>query len=156
MGFSTQFLLREMYAIMVWGDEMRNYNVIAVIDAVGENALVCLRRKPPYQGLYNFVGGKIEPGEDGFDAAYRELQEETGISRNDIALVHLMTMEYPIEGNRMEVYGGRLKGEVTLIDEVNKLFWLPLTEDFTDTTRFAGVGNLNHILSYLKKYTNIL
>ena len=30
-------------------------------------------------GLYNLVGGKIEPGEESAHAAYRELQEETGI-----------------------------------------------------------------------------
>lgn len=27
-------------------------------------------------GLYNFVGGKVEKDEDGFEAAYRELREE--------------------------------------------------------------------------------
>ena len=40
---------------------------------------MCHRQKPPYQGLYNLVGGKAEDGEDGLHAAYRELREETGI-----------------------------------------------------------------------------
>mgnify|MGYP002509000193 CR=1 FL=1 len=48
----------------------------------------------PYKGLINFVGGKIEPNENGEDAAYRELLEETGITRSDISLVHLMDFTY--------------------------------------------------------------
>jgi len=44
--------------------------------------LFCKRTKDPYKGLYNFVGGKIEEMEDGFWAAYRELEEETGITKS--------------------------------------------------------------------------
>ena len=50
------------------------------------------KAKEPLQRLYNFVGGKIEENEDGLHAAYRELEEETGITREDIHLTHLMTL----------------------------------------------------------------
>ncbi len=69
---------------------MQGYNLIAVFSPDGEKVLMCRRIKDPYNGLMNFVGGKIEPGEDGETAAYRELFEETGISRRDIKLIHLM------------------------------------------------------------------
>jgi 8-oxo-dGTP diphosphatase len=36
------------------------------------------RRKPPNQGLWNGVGGRIEPGEDPLTACLREVKEETG------------------------------------------------------------------------------
>ena len=41
---------------------MRRYNVVGVLSPDGESWLLCLRAKPPYQGKYNLVGGKIEPG----------------------------------------------------------------------------------------------
>lgn len=50
------------------------FNIIAVFDKDCENILMCKRRKNPYKGLYNLVGGKIENGEDGLSAAYRELE----------------------------------------------------------------------------------
>ncbi|MFR9234963.1 MAG: NUDIX hydrolase [Eisenbergiella massiliensis] len=46
-------------------------NIIAVFDKEKEKVLVCRRRKNPYKGLLNFVGGKIEREEDGLTAAYR-------------------------------------------------------------------------------------
>jgi len=131
-----------------------NYNVIAVIDETGRNSLFCLRKKPPYQGCYNFVGGKIEPGEDGFAAAYRELHEETGITASDIDLIHLMNLEYIPEDCRMEVYAGRLKHPVSVVDEVNHLEWLSVDQDYADGSRFAGVGNVGHVIYYIRELTD--
>ncbi|WP_426348765.1 NUDIX hydrolase [Alloiococcus sp. CFN-8] len=66
------------------------FNVIAIFDCSNKHILMCRRRKNPYKGLYNLVGGKIEKGEDGLASAYRELEEETSISKNDIKLTHLI------------------------------------------------------------------
>ena len=54
---------------------MQGYNLIVVFSEDSTKMLMCRRLKEPYMGLYNFVGGKIEKGEDGIDAAYRELWE---------------------------------------------------------------------------------
>lgn len=40
------------------------FNVIAVLDRDCKNVLMCKRKKNPYQGLYNLVGGKIEKCEE--------------------------------------------------------------------------------------------
>lgn len=133
-----------------------NYNVIAVIDETGTRALFCMRKKPPYQGLWNFVGGKIEPGEDGLKAAYRELFEETGIPEDAIDLVHLMNFEYVLEDCRMEAYAGRLKKHVDVIDEVNHLEWMDVNQNYADTARFAGVGNVGHVIYYIQEMTDII
>ena len=67
---------------------MRKLNLIVVFSTNLDKVLFCIRAKEPYKGLYNFVGGKVENGETNDDAAYRELFEETGISREDIELDH--------------------------------------------------------------------
>lgn len=74
----------------------KSYNCIVVFDQDKNHVLFCKRVKDPFQGLYNFVGGKIEPGENGYDAAYRELEEETGIARQDIAHLINVAMKYPL------------------------------------------------------------
>ena len=71
---------------------MKGYNVIVVFNKEADRMLMCKRVKDPYKGLSNFVGGKIEVGEDGMDAAYRELFEETSIVRENIKLTHLMDL----------------------------------------------------------------
>jgi len=74
--------------------------------------LFCKRKKDPYKGLYNFVGGKIEEGEESFLAAYRELEEETGISKHQIQLFHMMDFTYYNQECYVEVYVGQLTGKV--------------------------------------------
>ena len=54
--------------------------VIAAVVARGDRLLVC--RRPPHKrhgGLWEFPGGKTEPGESDADAARRELREELGV-----------------------------------------------------------------------------
>lgn len=129
---------------------MQGYNIIAVFDPDARQLLMCRRETPPYQGLLNFIGGKIEPGEDGLSAAYRELEEETAITREDITLTHLMDSVYPLDGYYLEVYAGRLIRPVPVFGEENPLLWCRRTENFFATDRFAGRGLLGHILMHIE------
>jgi len=52
--------------------------VLAVV-ARDRRLLLVRRANPPDRGLWGFPGGRIEPGEPLFEAAVRELREETGI-----------------------------------------------------------------------------
>ena len=67
-------------------------NCIVLFNRKKDEILFCRRRKDPYQGKYNFVGGKVEKGESSLDAAYRELEEETGITAGDVSLHRLMDL----------------------------------------------------------------
>lgn len=125
-------------------------NVIAVFDCNGDHVLMCKRRKDPYKGLYNLVGGKIEKGEDGLSAAYRELEEETGISENDIMLTHLMDFTYHLPDIRLEVYVGRLNKEIAVHGDENDLEWMDMNQDFFDVSRFAGEGNIGHMMEHVR------
>lgn len=131
---------------------MRGYNVIAVFSPDRRTMLMCKRIKDPYKGLYNFVGGKIEPGEDGYAAAYRELYEETGITEADIRLIHLMDFSYPLDDCYVEVYVGVLNREVKVYEEKNPLFWTSLDKNFYDMTVYAGEGNIGHIMEHIKMH----
>lgn len=127
-------------------------NCIIVFDKTKEFVLFCHRQKEPYNGCLNFVGGKVEPGESSEDAAYRELEEETGIGRKQIQLYRLMDITYYHQKFVLEMYVGKLEEDVKLREEKNPLLWLPLTEDFTDRARFAGEQNIAHIINVAMKY----
>lgn len=135
---------------------MKKLNVILVYNKEADRILMCKREKDPYKGKFNFVGGKVEQNETETHAAYRELKEETGITCNDITLTHIMNLQYKMTDMELEVYAGKLKKDVDLVEEVNKLYWFDKKEDFFDMEKFAGEGNIGHILQQVEIHKDIL
>jgi len=129
---------------------MRKLNVTIVYNKEEDKILMCYRSKDPYRGLYNLVGGKVEEHEDDTQAAYRELEEETGITVEDIILTHLMNFSYPISDVELQVYAGKLNKEIEVIDEINKLYWFAANDDFFAMDKFAGEGNIGHMIEQVK------
>ncbi len=134
---------------------IQGYNCIAVVHKSGDKWLMCLRKKDPYKGLYNLVGGKIEEGEDHPGAAYRELFEETGLTEGDIKLTKLMSFDYPLDGCYVEIYAGQLREEKAVSGDENDLEWISLDRDFFDMHCYAGEGNIGHILEILKLHPEL-
>ena len=65
---------------VVLGMRSRCVRVVAAVIARGDRFLVC--KRPVHKrhgGLWEFPGGKYEPGESDFDAVQRELWEELGV-----------------------------------------------------------------------------
>ena len=133
---------------------MTGYNCIMVYSPDKSKLLMCKRVREPYLGLYNLVGGHIEDSESGETAAYRELFEESGITREDITLKHLMDFTYYNQDCFVEVWCGRLKREIKLTDEVNPLCWIELCDgdDYFDMAKYAGEGNIGHMLEQVKQF----
>ena len=125
-------------------------NVIVVFNKDMSKTLMCKRIKEPYKGMYNLVGGKIEAPNDGLSEAYRELEEETNIHKSDIDLTHFMDIVYVKWNKELEVYYGILNKDVQLVEEVNKLEWVSTSDDFFDMSKYAGEGNIGHILEEIK------
>ena len=125
---------------------MKHSNIIAVFNKDYTHVLMCLRKKDPYMGKYNFVGGKVKAGEDSSSAAYRELFEETGITVENIVLTRFIDFTYYEWDICLELYVGILNADVEVYGEENELFWIPLTENFFDLNRFAGEGNIGHMM----------
>lgn len=135
---------------------MQGYNLVVIFNKKADRMLMCERRKDPYKGLSNFVGGKIEANEDGMDAAYRELWEETAITSEDIELVHLMDFTYCLDHCYVEVYVGKLKHDVNVCGDENELYWSTLEHDFFDPTKYAGEGNIGHIMMHVEMAKDFL
>lgn len=131
---------------------MRKLNLVVVFNKEMDKVLFCIRAKDPYKGMYNFVGGKVEPNESNDDAAYRELFEETGIAKDDIDLNHFMDLNYFTYDNNLQVYYGILDHNVNLVEEKNKLEWVVVNDELLNTDKFAGNYNIPHIIKQIETY----
>ena len=129
---------------------MKKMNVIVIFNKKLTQTLMCIRTKEPYKGMYNLVGGKIEKENDGLNEAYRELYEETGITKDDTNLIYFMNLSYVKWEKELEVYYGILNKDVKLVEEVNKLEWVSTNDNFFDMNRYAGEGNIGHIIEEIK------
>lgn len=130
--------------------KIRKVNLVIVFNQEETKVLMCHRVKDPYKGLYNFVGGKKKEKESDFDAAYRELHEETGIKTTDINLKYLYKTLYFDDGFELQVFYGSLNKNLTLKEEVNPLEWMDFNNDFSDDKKFAGQGNIKHMLLLIR------
>ncbi len=129
---------------------MKKMNVIVIFNSNITQTLMCKRTKDPYKGMYNLIGGKIEKENDGLNEAYRELYEETNISKDDVTLTHFMNITYVKWEKELEVYYGKLNKDVELVEEVNQLEWVSIDENFFDMKKYAGEGNIGHIMEEIK------
>jgi len=129
---------------------MQKYNLIMVLNKEKTDLLMCFRTKDPYKGLYNLPGGKIDAGENHVESAYRELFEETGITKEDINLIKYIDYIWHPVNMSMDVTFGVLNKDVDLIEELHPLHWISLHENFFDMSRFAGEGNIGHMVEIYK------
>jgi 8-oxo-dGTP diphosphatase len=69
--------------------------VLAAVVRDGDRYLVC--RRPAHKrhgGLWEFPGGKLEPGESLLDAARREMREELGVDVREVGDVMLSVSDH--------------------------------------------------------------
>ena len=125
-------------------------NMIVIFNKNLNKTLMCKRTKEKYKGMLNLVGGKIDKENDRLNEAYRELCEETNIKKDDVDLVYFMNLIYVKWDKELEVYYGILNKDVTLIPEVNKLEWVDINDNFFDMNKYAGEGNIGHIIEEIK------
>jgi len=50
----------------------------------------------------------------------------------------------------VEVYAGKLGQDKPVSGDEQELIWIDVEEDFFDISRFAGEGNIGHILEIIK------
>lgn len=103
--------------------------VVAALIWQGDRFLACQRPAHKARGLlWEFVGGKIEPGETGEEALIRECREELDITVSVGEIFMEVTHEYPDLTVHLTVYHAVIaQGEPKLLEH-NDLRWLKTDE----------------------------
>ena len=68
---------------------------VGIVCLRGDEVLLVRRSNPPRQGEWSLPGGRIEPGETAAAAALRELDEETGVKAELLALIDVIDAIFP-------------------------------------------------------------
>lgn len=81
----------------------------------------------PWGGLYNGIGGHVEPGEDPLTAAEREIQEEAGLAIDDLTLCGVVLIDTKINpGIGLFVFVGSTEQDPAVRSPEGIPEWIPL------------------------------
>ncbi len=92
----------------------------------GDEVLMLHRRFPPNQGLWNGVGGHIEPGETPQEAAVREIAEETGYQVDAPQFAGLLTWDgFEIPPGAIAIFIAEVGDKNFATNHEGELAWQP-------------------------------
>ena len=133
--------------------------------------LVLIRRtksnSDKHSGEMSFPGGKFDPKLDKsyFDTAFRELEEELGISLNEVTVLGCIDDHLTPKGFIITTFVAFITSEVKMVkqeSEVNEIVKIPISffankENYKERTYklkedLIGVGKFNYISPENKKY----
>lgn len=114
--------------------------------------LLLKRAAPPLKDAWCYIGGSIEAGEEAWEAALREIQEETGITKISLYSSNQFDQFYSKRGNYIyiaPVFVGFVEGEqdVVLNQEHTAYRWL----SFQEAKEIALPGN-DEVLEFIEKH----
>ena len=118
-------------------DEKRIIDVVGAIIKDGDRYLVGQRAANKAQGgLWEFMGGKIEPGETPEQALARECREELALEIEDEHIIDSVVHEYPEKTIRLTLISCSPKsGSIPKALEHQQIRWVTRAE--MDTLDFA-------------------
>jgi 8-oxo-dGTP diphosphatase len=99
----------------------------AIVD--GDRVLVAQRSGGPYDGRWEFPGGKVEPGESDLSALVREIQEELGTTIVPQAFLGEVVLNGVVGGgspgsSTLRVWWARISGGFPVAHEHAALRWV--------------------------------
>ena len=102
-------------------------DVVAALIWNNDRFLACQRPAHKARGLlWEFVGGKVEPGESREEALIRECQEELGISVKPLGIFMEVTHTYPDLTVHLILYNAVIaEGEIRLLEHNDAKWLLP-------------------------------
>ncbi|WP_434618877.1 (deoxy)nucleoside triphosphate pyrophosphohydrolase [Arthrobacter sp. A5] len=107
----------------------------AIVDSLRNPRLLLAARRtapPAYAGMWEFPGGKVEPGEGHEDALHRELREELGVAvRLGPELTGPTATGWPLsEQAAMRVWLAELSSGTPIpLEDHDELRWVPLDQN---------------------------
>jgi 8-oxo-dGTP diphosphatase len=105
---------------------MKNLRYTLIFLMRGGDILMLQRRKPPNQGLWNGIGGRIEEGETPEQCALRETREETGYILAGLRFGGLLTWEgFEIPPGRLYLFTAQAPDSEPLETLEGTLDWKP-------------------------------
>jgi ADP-ribose pyrophosphatase YjhB (NUDIX family) len=112
---------------------------VAIVFIRRDEVLLSKRGIEPYKGKYDLPGGFIEFNEDPYDAAIREIEEETGVklSRDNLRLISAYTNLYLPTVTALDLIfvAETWTGDFVATDDSEALEWKPFS--FVETPEFS-------------------
>lgn len=105
---------------------MKQIDVVGAVILNDEGEVLCARRSPRMSqpGLWEFPGGKVEPGEQPEESLRREIAEELGCEIAVGELVADAVHPYPDVQVRLMTFLARLRAGEPVAREHDALVWL--------------------------------
>jgi 8-oxo-dGTP diphosphatase len=109
---------------------MKKIDVAGAVIFNDRNEILCAQRSPSMSqpGLWEFPGGKIEPGETPESCLIREIREELDCLIEVRERIADATHHYPGLAVRLITYRARILEGTPRPKEHARLVWLPLSE----------------------------
>jgi dihydroneopterin triphosphate diphosphatase len=143
------------------GDDMREVPIkctgiaVVILKKVDDQYKVLLvkRAGSVLKDEWCYIGGGIEEGEKAWEAAYREVEEETGITHLSLYSANTFDRIYSIKGNYIyiaPVFVGYVPDdqEVVLNEEHSDYRWL----SFKDAMCTVSLPGNEEVLSFIEKH----
>lgn len=107
---------------------MKTIKVVAAIIKKENKILIARRKKGEFAGMFEFPGGKIEPGETAKQALIREIKEELETTINVEEYLMNVNYEYPTFILDMDCYICTLKDKHMKLNDHDSIKWITLDE----------------------------
>jgi 8-oxo-dGTP diphosphatase len=109
---------------------MKTIEVVGAVIRNERGDVLCALRssRMSMPGLWEFPGGKLEPGEEPEAALIREIREELGVELETGALVADHTHAYPSVVVRLRTYDARIVNGRPIAKEHERLEWRSVSD----------------------------